>query len=292
MIQTGSQIQNLRKVLDSLPPVSSIPPEPESISNPASAPPPPAPLETAILAALFGWLLFVPAAEQPSPPSSFSRASSVFNSRAGTPVPTPRPSSPQPLIRFGTPAPKRDTSLLHCALCRRRVGLWAFAPPVTPTPVPALPQNASTGAATNNTVQSSGAQIPTSKPPPRRQFDLSREHRSYCPYVVKSTVLPSLPVPARTGTALNGSSVSLASLNAQSSSAIEGWRAILVVVLRHGMVLRHQVGSRENGESPAANEADNVGAMVAGVKSRGVSASVSNTQLFSPTAHPSRERNY
>ena len=276
--KTTTQIQSLRRVLDSLQPDASMPDDPESQGPTASSPPTsPQPnlSDTAILTSLFGWLLFIPAAEQTPPTPSFSRATSVSSSRAVTPAPapapapTPIPGTPQRLIRMGTPAPMRDTSLLHCPLCRRRVGLWAFGPSPS-TYVPTVRQNAPT---TRDPTETNSAQT-TPKAPPRRQFDLLREHRSYCPYVVKSTVLPSLPLPGKPAFAPNASTVSIASLNAQNSSAVEGWRAVLTVVLRHGMALRHRVGRRETTETgeptEATNETDNVGAMVAGVKSRGV----------------------
>ena len=269
--QTTTQIQSLRRVLDSLPPDPSMSDDSESQGLTASSPPTspqPTLSETAILTSLFGWLLFIPASEKTPPTPSFSRATSVSSSRAVTPAPapTPIPSTPQHLIRMGTPAPTRDTSLLHCPLCRRRVGLWAFGP----SPVPTIRQSTPI---TSDPAEANGTQT-TPRTPPRRQFDLLREHRSYCPYVVKSTVLPSLPLPGKPALAPNASTVSIASLNAQNASAVEGWRAVLAVVLRHGMALRHRVGGRETAETSepteATSEGDDVGAMVAGVKSRGV----------------------
>ncbi|KAJ6544769.1 zf-C3HC-domain-containing protein [Mycena vulgaris] len=235
--------------------------------------PPPEPSETAVLTALFGWAPAPPAPERPRP-SSLSRPSSRAPSRAGSPFPSaaPRPSHSrasslalpatsvsastdastsaapgtpprQFLRRISTsalPASKRDTSLLHCALCQRRVGLWAFAPPpAEPSTPPAL-----------------------ARPPiPQRHFDLLKEHRSFCPYVVRSTVVPSLPAPAPA---------------APSAGVLEGWRAVLTVVLRYGLAQRRRklpeggdAAMDVDGDEAADADVGSVEAMVASVKTRG-----------------------
>lgn len=123
-----------------------------------------------------------------------------------------------------------------------------------------------------------------------------KEHRSYCPYVVRSTLLPTLPVsppppvasPARPF--MTGANSSLTQVNAQPG-AIEGWRAVLTVVLRHGSAQRHRFGRSRSlrGSAPQGPEAGDIGAdwvdaaaevsqvddMVESVKTRGVSYSVS-----------------
>ncbi|OCH94420.1 zf-C3HC-domain-containing protein [Obba rivulosa] len=260
------------------------------------------PSATAVLAALFGWSI-APHTQPPdrASPPSLSRASSVapatpgrMQSRSSSVVSfrdnTPGPSTPRPPLQMmpstpGVPAqlisgPTRpDTTILHCALCQRRIGLWAFLPP----------RNAADSVTSSS---SPGSQGTPTRLHPQRQLDLLKEHRSYCPYVVRSTVLPTPPAPPPSATS-NGrfppafSSSSLSQLNGQPD-AVDGWRAVLTVVLRYGMAqrqrlrlkrLRLQREEEEEGEPGADGDAamteaepievDRVEAMMAGVKSRG-----------------------
>lgn len=124
-------------------------------------------------------------------------------------------------------------------------------------------------------------------PPPQavgpRQIDLLKEHRPYCPYVVKSTVVPSLPVPSSTeasgaghgrgisggsfGSAGSGSSVSLSGMGAgmgqgQGAYPMEGWKAVLTIVLRYRMEARRREGlirAVDRKISQGANGANGVG---------------------------------
>ncbi|KAJ7104250.1 C3HC zinc finger-like-domain-containing protein [Mycena belliarum] len=290
---TASQLVALRTTITAFSLSTATAPSVEDATAPPTEDPIPAPepSETAILTALFGWAPAPPAPERPRV-SSFSRPSSRAASRAGSPfpstptrpihsraaslaLPTPVAASPSsiPLTSSTDPAAapstpprqflrrissvvsltKRDASLLHCALCQRRVGLWAFAPPAEPvgTPPPS-----------------------TRAPPPQRHFDLLKEHRSFCPYVVRSTVVPTLPAGGPAATS--------------ESPALEGWRAVLTVVLRYGMVQRQRTAAlrrkhpggvggdtmdvdREEGRASVEADAavDGVEAMVATVKSRG-----------------------
>ncbi|KAF8529869.1 C3HC zinc finger-like-domain-containing protein [Gautieria morchelliformis] len=176
------------------------------------------PLSTAdLLASLFGWSL-VPSAPPLARKSSsasltlartHSRASSAptrADSREGTPIPgesTNLTSQNTPPNGLGTPAngkgkpidastgaaapsgvllsresPEQKDAMLQCRMCQRRIGLWAFLAP------------------TSNNHITAGSQLTTSQNTtnhPQRQLDLLREHRSYCPYVVRSTPLPPLP---------------------------------------------------------------------------------------------------
>lgn len=208
----------------------------------------------------------------PTPTRTPSRAASVISLREGTPTPgTPTRARVlgQSASRASTPSPaKPDATLLHCALCQRRVGLWAFISP---------PQ-------TNGAASTSDAP----KQPQRRQLDVLREHRSYCPYVVRSTVVPSMPAPQSEDT-------SRPSLSAQSAgqNTIEGWRAALTVVMRHGMARKQRLAhgrsvsgrstndpAQDDRPSQGEQEMDAVEAMVAGVKSRGVRLAGPHTLLF------------
>ncbi|OAX31397.1 hypothetical protein K503DRAFT_860764 [Rhizopogon vinicolor AM-OR11-026] len=90
-----------------------------------------------------------------------------------------------------------------------------------------------------------------------RQFDVLNEHWSYCPYVVRSTVVPRPPMPLISSVA-----------NAPEDGAAEGWRVVLTVVLRHGLSERQRMAAFHCPEV-AMNELEGVEAMVAGVKSKG-----------------------
>jgi len=97
---------------------------------------------------------------------------------------------------------------------------------------------------------------------PRKPFDLLKEHRSYCPYVVRATAVPSALAPNITGSPENGGNL------------VEGWRAVLAVIQRHGLSQRQRLARfMLNGESSTGTrdeELEGVEAMVAGVKSKGV----------------------
>jgi len=153
--------------------------------------------------------------------------------------------------------------MLQCTLCQRRIGLWAFAP--QPAPNESISQHSTEGETETVKTQVN----------PQRHFDLLREHRSYCPYVVRSTFIPSLPVPQRadpTREGLTRSNSSLAHLNAPPG-AFEGWRAALTVALRHGMAQKQRMQfnfmTNEPNDEGEPMEVDGVKAMIAGVKSRG-----------------------
>ncbi|KZP31816.1 zf-C3HC-domain-containing protein [Athelia psychrophila] len=311
---TTAQVASLRTTISSI----SLPARPISEDDPPSSPsdrarPSPVPTDhqpsdPALLTSLFGWSLAppVPERERPSTPS-LSRASSAprtpLRSRASSTLPS-APSTPpisraqsvargekestpvRQMFKLGslppsapqTPRTSRDTSLLHCVLCQRRIGLWAFAPP-TPRPSHTAPRPGD--------AESAFAQLTTR---PKRQFDLLKEHRSYCPYVVRSTVVPSMPSSASTPRP-SISSPSLVSLNsANPTGALEGWRAVLSVVLRYGIGQRQRMHIRSQSEAEArrpgmdqssaeslttaglnddAMEVDGIDMMMQGVKRRG-----------------------
>lgn len=289
----------------------------------------PPPSQTAILTALFGWSLpptQLPSEQRLRTPSS-SRSASVAPSAPATPnrtsgnhsqqVPdTPGPSRPSGL-RFSsvvtdglhrTETQKdRDSALLYCALCQRKVGLWAFKSSPPEIAIPATP--------TRNATSSEQPTVPATPSRaarrisqlPKRQLDLLKEHRSYCPYVARSTSIPSLPSYAPSASALaTGSrpptpsrSNSLPSFNFSFTprnappypapdpidpSSVEGWRAVLTVVLRSGFSRRQRMKSlnfsrpgaqsERNGqddEDPDRMEVDGIHAMVEGAKAHGVS---------------------
>ncbi|KAI0267747.1 C3HC zinc finger-like-domain-containing protein [Gloeopeniophorella convolvens] len=274
------------------------------------------PSSAAVLTALFGWSLAPPTLSSfPSGTSTpaRSRASSVAP-REGSVGPSV-PQTPRRLsgfggsgIRLSTPTPfrslsvasipgsprssvapeqRKDTALLHCSLCHRRLGLWAAGAAPRGRPAP-------------------GDESGSLAAPKPRQIDLLKEHRPYCPYVARSTVVPSLPASPASPTHMRAtsstpslSSVFSSSSNSQSdaqhSNAVEGWRAVLLVVLRYRLgqwqrrrVSRNTLSERVEGEpEPQASqqadtappetheldeswvEVDPVEAMVEGVKSKG-----------------------
>ena len=243
---------------------------------------------------------------------------------------------------------KPENALLQCTLCQRRIGLWSFTTTTTtmtcpelsastsasnvtaavneePKDTPMTPSTnendsqSSAGLSRSNTMQSTPSR--PKKSLPHRSFDLLKEHRSYCPYAVRSTTVPSFPLPSQqqqlptspvnppitpsrsSSSSLftktlqrNGSTASLANGNSVHAlvgsgggggipGAMEGWRAVLTVVLRYGMAKKQRIeysffASRENSQSeqgaegmrddPDAMDVDTVKAMVNGVKNRGV----------------------
>ena len=241
------------------------------------------PSETAALTALFGWTLPPPTDGKSAPRRassvvpSLSRASSVVSMRSERNTTTqPAPSASQrgsvspasvssrlpstPMSTTHTPQQKRDASLLYCRLCQRRVGLWAFGP-----------------------------QAVEKENRPQRQFDLLKEHRPYCPYVVRSTIVPSFPTSSGHSAVLNGAN---GNGNLQDAPT-EGWRAMLSIVLKTrkrsfygagrnsaaagSVAVGGGNGSTESFVNVDDMEVDRVEVMVEGVKKRGVSVSLTCT---------------
>lgn len=242
------------------------------------------PSDTAIITALYGWSIAAPSVPADRPRASLSRATSLFPATPGVPrsafssavityestpvrsIPRPPPfsqNSAPPNPPSASAAYKSEATMLSCALCQRRIGIWAFMP-----------------SGDNNTQ-------------PRRPLDVLKEHRSYCPYVVRSTVISSLPVPSGPN---NLPATSLASLPNSSLAQVtgpsetEGWRAVLSVILRYGATQKQRLGYARGAHRPGRTsidssdsvgetseetedfeEIDRVAAMVEGVKTRGVS---------------------
>ncbi|KAH9945349.1 zf-C3HC-domain-containing protein [Epithele typhae] len=251
------------------------------------------PSQNAILAAVFGWGIAPPptastastsvsrasslAPGHPQSRLSISRASSV--SRAGTPSPMSASyglaASASLLSQhaLSTSALRSDTALIHCPLCQRRVGLWTYVPKPTEEDDPMTGQPA----------QSTPAR-------PQPTLDILQQHRPYCAYVVRSSFIPTMPAPptpiinghSRSSSAASTASVSLVSNGFGAQSAMEGWRAVINVVLRYGTVQRQRLGMNRSQSAQVddgcafvegqTEEVDAVDAMVAGVKRSGGSA--------------------
>ncbi|KAI6013371.1 zf-C3HC-domain-containing protein [Pisolithus microcarpus] len=243
--------------------------------------------------------LFAPSASMPTTPA-LSRASSVsrsFTDREGTPTPMSGPSASPRIGRSASRVqlsaspvrPRRandavpnsasaiglstsstsakDISLVHCPLCQRRVGLWSFAT-VTPaeegsTSEEQQQQHAPLSSASGN-VSVFASAVRTSGSQSKRPFDVLKEHRSYCPYVIRSTVVPSPPSATVIGTP---------NVSDKGGGLVEGWRAVLTVAQRHKLSQRQRmsrfVPGSEGTEGARDEELEGVEAMVAGVKNKG-----------------------
>lgn len=242
------------------------------------------PSEPAVLVALFGWVpalismrsehrgthsSLIPRAgsygysASVPPTRSLSRASSVSSRlRESASISTLSASPPRNSLQLNaspdrvgvssrmkislssnsTATVPRDASFVYCILCQRRVGLWGYPK-----------DGAASASAQNEDSISSFRQ-------PQKEFDLMKEHRSYCPYIVCSSVVPSF-----------SPSLAVDSLG----SAIEGWRAVITVVQRYELSQRQRLSRLMpsddlDGQAPSA-EVRGVEAMVAGVKIHGVS---------------------
>ncbi|KAF8558198.1 zf-C3HC-domain-containing protein [Imleria badia] len=233
----------------------------------------------AIVVALFGWV--------PAPTATLRRTSSLFISRTGSSgpsasrPPTPSlsrtssisshfrergssltPASPRMSISQFNASPDRtrasshtknpwshsvatvtaprDASLVYCVLCHRRVGLWGYSRNEATTPL----------------VQDEHSESAFREH--QKEFDLVKEHRSYCPYIACSSVVPSFP-----------NSPTVDSLR----NAIEGWRAVLTVVQRYELSQRQRLSrflpSDDLDSQETSAELKGVEAMVAGVKTNG-----------------------
>ncbi|EIW84066.1 zf-C3HC-domain-containing protein [Coniophora puteana RWD-64-598 SS2] len=277
---SNSQLNSLRSTLATLPAPtlvdasesrrSSMDMETDHTDNPSSS----LPSDTAILVALFGWSPAPPQERAPERPRPSSRAGSVnvlpSISNPGTPRasvgPESRASSVAPMAMPTTPTLRRVSSrlsfvggedgvpatppsgrlsqlssiskanaeggdMIYCGLCQRRVGLWAFA---KPSESPSTPR--ASGASEENAM---GPPLQSHAQAQHRQLDLVKEHRTYCPYVVRSSVVPSLP---SAGTSDASKPLpSSTSTTSEPGGAVEGWRAVLAVVLRHGLGERQRM---------------------------------------------------
>lgn len=225
------------------------------------------PSEQAILVSLFGWRAVLPATSHDSRRSSFSRS---YTSVPSSPVSMSHASTPARDTLILSSSNKRDT-LLCCTLCQRRIGLWTF-----------LPETSIAGSISN------GNTDPSTFTPPKtvrqRQFDLLREHRSYCPYAVRSTTIPTLPV-SSPQLELSGSNNQLQSIQLHPDDTMEGWRAILTVVLRYDLGQKytsdHKVSASKGESNREYEDAMELKGVIAGVKSRGVSYHCRIDKLFS-----------
>lgn len=118
----------------------------------------------------------------------------------------------------------------------------------------------------------------------RRPFDVLKEHRSYCPYVVRLIVVPSLPSATVIGTS---------NVSDHSGGLVEEWCTMLTVIQRHNLsqyqrMPRFVFGS-EGAEGAQDEELESVEAMVAGVKSKGVSR---QSWLTCPQQRPIKNSKY
>ena len=238
-------------------------------------------------------------------PRKTSASSSI--SEVGTPGPSGLHSPRPRIVSSGSTSllqKDKDSTLIQCHLCQRRIGLWAFKHSRIPVLV------STTDSTESDIADKAAVRARRLSQLPKKDFDLLKEHRSYCPYVVRSTTIPSLSQ-AATHTIPNPSSADsqdfdfsfrvpnaplypASESNVDKTSVVEGWRAVLTVVLRKGLVKRQRQRTRtslgnqsQQSPDPAENadsqsrageepinqddvEADGIQAMVTDVKAHGV----------------------
>lgn len=100
--------------------------------------------------------------------------------------------------------------LMVCSLCQRQIPIWNFVSSTT----------------ANRPMDSSGTRQHRA-----RAFDVLREHRTHCPYVVKTTPSPSL-APVSIPYTRNGEANVWDMALSPSMELLEGWRAHLNILLR------------------------------------------------------------
>jgi hypothetical protein len=254
--------------------------------------------QTSLVLSLFGWepwsmTISSNAVRRASYTQSLSRATSVTVTRGPSLVRVSNGvrhsvdnastsgsviSPPSPTSSPTTPDDKDFT--LSCPLCQRRLGLWAFRS----SPVSSEDQHAifnGHGGTNGDTAPCVPSSPPTrhaslsSRPINPRPLDVVKEHRSFCPYVARSTPLPSFPsVMAKSSTAPAGGTKSAA--GGPDETLVEGWRAVLSVVGRAGLGARRR-RSDIFGPLPSTDtveegqETADVDSMVESVKRGGVS---------------------
>lgn len=263
------------------------------------------PTENSTLTALFGWEIsplaasssrkstsssHVPESAQPSAPSTPRRVPRSVT-EFSTPSPGPSRFNFSSLTTSFSKVPEDRPKILSCHLCMQRVGLWSFKP--------------------QDALPSSATDTPSRRTFSRRQFDLLREHRPYCPYVVRTTPVPSLwsSSPVRESQNLTRSQ-STRTLNLPfpgkkaSTTKVEevqelheGWRAVLSVILRAKFArrMRQQSFVRQSTSSTSTNtgavddEEQAIHAMVEDVKHYGVSLQKNDftfeSLIFSQSRH-------
>ncbi|KAI6100676.1 hypothetical protein EV401DRAFT_897845 [Pisolithus croceorrhizus] len=135
----------------------------------------------------------------PGPPASTRIGRSAFRIQLGaSPVRPCRTNDAFPNIASAVRLSTWSTSAspVRCPLCQRLVGLWSFA-------IITLAEEGSTSEerrliplslASGKSASVFALAVGTSGFQYRKSFDVSKEHRSYCPYGVRSTVVPSLPL--------------------------------------------------------------------------------------------------
>jgi len=158
----------------------------------------------------------------------------------------------------GTPAPmsrlsgRKSDVTLSCSLCQRKIGLWSFQAVVDEPAVNVPPSTSRHVNGTKDVYERSAGSpppvIPTApypsylhprRPMPSRVLDVTTEHRSFCPYIVKSTPMPSYPAFAGGSTGADGNPPPKRRRN-EAETLVEGWRAVLSVVNRAGMGARRR----------------------------------------------------
>ncbi|KAG8733964.1 hypothetical protein FRC11_014167 [Ceratobasidium sp. 423] len=131
---------------------------------------------------------------------------SIAASHEAEPVHPPPRASTSRREGSGSSDGQGKDDMIQCILCQRRVGLWTFMPPVPPAQ-PAPAPESQIGESTALTV------VRTSPSPSPRLLDVLREHRTFCPYVIRTT---PLTIPN----------------DEEPSTEVEGWKAIIGIISR------------------------------------------------------------
>jgi len=120
------------------------------------------------------------------------------------------PSTTVPTPIHDQQVPSSSRGLLMCSLCQRQVPTWTFLSSTTPS----------------RSLDPSGTRQHQARP-----FDVLREHRTHCPYVVKTTPSPSL-APLSIPYTQEGEPDTWDIALSPSMELLEGWRVHLNILLR------------------------------------------------------------
>ncbi|KAI6100681.1 hypothetical protein EDD17DRAFT_1753737 [Pisolithus thermaeus] len=136
---------------------------------------------------------------------------------------------------YNSPHPKFARVVRMTRFLTRLVGLWTRFATVTPAeegptseeqrPVPLSSASGKSASVLALAVGTSGFQS-------RRSFDVWKEHRSYCPYVIRSVVVSSLQLATVIGTS---------NVSDNGVGLVEGWRTTLTDVQRHKLGQRQRM---------------------------------------------------
>jgi len=127
-----------------------------------------------------------------------------------TPPPTALPPTSLPTAINDYQMSSRSRGLLVCSLCQRQIPTWHFL---------------------SSTIAKQSLDLSSIRQHRARAFDVLREHRTHCPYIVKTAPSPSLAPVSVSYTNKGEPDVRDTALSS-SMELLEGWRAHLNILLR------------------------------------------------------------